>query len=530
MEPHLGHLGRFVAELSHERVPEAARRAARMQVLDMVAALHAAARGREVDCVRDAVRAFAGEGRATSLATGTRHGPGDAALANAAFSMAEDYDDIVWMGHTCHSAVFASLAVAEHEGRSARDLVTAVVAANEVGGRIGASCILGPLNGQMWTFIHLASAAAATATLLGLDAERATHALAIALAQPNFALQPGFLVPSSKLLAASTPAQTGIQAAYFARAGMTGHPGILEDRRGFWARFSFLPLPVMLGGLGETWVTETLAFKTYPGCHYFQTALTAIDRVRARWPSLRAADVERVRIDTTQLACEATRFASEYVAGSRMSPVSVNFDLARSAALLLLAGRLSPVELDREYLAEHGPAIAALAGRIAVRHDPALTARVVDSARGLAAGRQALRSIRAGDGLRLVRRYRQEYRSRLASPGEALKLVREVASLARGRRRGGAPRTAGSAVPLAFPSRVTIEAKGGRREVEQVDVPVGSFHADDVEAQLEAKFVRETSPALGEHGARAALRAGLRLEEQALPDFVASVRVPRPAS
>jgi 2-methylcitrate dehydratase PrpD len=523
VEPGIERLGRFVAELAYDLIPAEARRAARFQVLDMIAAVHAAARGREVQPVRDAVGAFAGEGRATCLATGSRHGPGDAALANAAFSMAEDYDDIVWMGHTCHSAVFASLAVAEHEGKDGRDLVTAIVAANEVGGRLGASCILGPLNGQMWTFIHLASAAAATARLLSLDAGRATHALSIALAQPNFALQPGFLVPSSKLLAASTPTQAGIQAAYFARAGMTGHPRILEDRRGFWARFSFLPLPVMLGGLGETWVTETLAFKTYPGCHYFQTALTAIDRVRARWPALRADDVRRMRIDTTQLACEATRFASEYVAESGMSPVSVNFDLARSAALLLHAGKLSPVELDRDYLARNEEALVRIARRIEVRHDPALTARVVDSARALGAGRAALRSIRLLDGVRLARRYRAEYRSRLASASEATRLVREVVALAR--RRPAEARTEGSAVPLAFPSRVTIEGADGRREVEQVDVPVGSFYAGDAQAHLEAKFVRETSPSLGEDDARSAFRAGLHVEDERLSELVARVCV-----
>src|SRR5262249_3791992 len=155
--------------------------------------------------------------------------PADAALANAACSMGQDFDDIVWMGHTCHSAVFAPLAIAEHEGATGEALLTAVVAANEIGGRLGASSCLGPLNGQMWTFIPPVGAAAAGASLLGLDATRTAHALAIALAQPNFALQPGFMAPTSKLLAAATPTATGIQAAYFARAGMTGALDILED-------------------------------------------------------------------------------------------------------------------------------------------------------------------------------------------------------------------------------------------------------------------------------------------------------------
>src|SRR5208283_5389667 len=113
------------------------------------------------------------------------------------------------------------------------------------------------LNGQMWSFIHLVGAAAASARLLRLDAERTTHALAIALAQPNFALQPGFLRPTSKLLAASTPTATGIRAAFFAQAGLSGAPEILEDERGFWRRFAFVPLPEMLSDLGDFWVLRT---------------------------------------------------------------------------------------------------------------------------------------------------------------------------------------------------------------------------------------------------------------------------------
>lgn len=96
--------------------------------------------------------------------------------------------------------------MAEHEGADAQAFLSAVVAADEVGGRLGASCLLGPLNGQMWTFIHLVSAAAAAARILGLDASRTAHALAIALAQPPFALQPGFMLPTSKLLSAALPA------------------------------------------------------------------------------------------------------------------------------------------------------------------------------------------------------------------------------------------------------------------------------------------------------------------------------------
>lgn len=162
-EPILARLGHWVADLDYRDIPADTLRAARYQVLDMVATVHAAVGSRETASLTAGLSGFSpAGGSSTVFATGQRHPPAEAALVNAGYSMAQDFDDIVWMGHTCHSAVFAPLAVAEHEGLSAEDFLTAVVVANEIGGRLGASCLLGPLNGQMqmWTFIHLVVAAA----------------------------------------------------------------------------------------------------------------------------------------------------------------------------------------------------------------------------------------------------------------------------------------------------------------------------------------------------------------------------------
>lgn len=506
MAAHLERIGRFVADLAYERIPASTRRAAKFQLADMIAAAHAAAIAHEVDPVRNGMRAFAAPGRSTVLATSERLGPADAAFANTAYSMAQDFDDIVWMGHTCHSAVFASLAVAEHEASSTRELLCAIVCANEVGGRLGASSLLGPLNGQMWTFIHLAGAAAATSKLLGLDAERTTHALAIALAQPNFALQPGFLLPGSKLLAASIPTATGIQAAYLAQAGMTGFPGILEDRRGFWQRFAFHPLPSMFGDLGELWVLDTLAIKSHPGCHYFQTALTAIERIRER-RRFTKDEVDSIEIDTTQLACEATRFASEYVAAGDLSPVAINFDLALSAAVLVYAGRLSPHELDPSWLDAHASDVRTLAARIHVRHDPALSARTLACLGGMRSGREALRSLRWRDAIGLVRRYRAEYRSRLVSARDAWRLAREARALLRDRTEGP--------MVLPFPSRVAIRFRDGRSETEQVDVPTGTFSLEGSEDVLAEKL-----------GSRALLDRVLAAEDLSVAEIVSAASAP----
>ena len=516
-------LGRWVSELAWEEIPEATRRAARYQVLSTFAAAFAAARSEEVLPIHRGLERFAPRGGCTVIARAEQRGPIDAALANAALSMAQDYDDIVWMGHTCHSAVWASLAAAEHAGADSRTFLTAVVAANEVAGRIGASALLGPLNGQMWTFIHLVGAAAATAKVLGLSAEATTHALAIALAQPNFALQPGFMTPSSKLLAASTPTATGMRAAYFAGEGMTGEPSIVEDRRGFWSRFSYLPLRSMIDGLSSFWVLQTLTVKTHPGCHYFQTACTALLTLRARLGPFAPDDVREVHIEATKLATEATRFASEYARiAETITPVNVNFDLAVTAAIVLLAGRLSSKEVEPAWLSAHSKEIHRLRERSTVVHAPDLTLCTIGSMRAIRAGRAAIGSIGARDVWNLARRYRADYRSELVRRSEALAWARALYRGARSARRRDAD--PGSAVPLLFPARVRLTLKDGRTDTERVDLPVGCFASPTMLDALRGKVISETSPSLGGGGAARLFEQGLRLGDGPLDDLLAVVR------
>ena len=136
---------------------------------------------------------------------------------NSAASMALDYDDYLYMGHTGHSAVLASLALCEAEALSTRDFLLAQVIANEIGGRVGASAVLGPQNGQAWSFIHAVEGAAIGAKLWGLCRERRRRTPSrIALYQPTFTLWPGFMGPGSKVLTAAAPTVTGLQAAAFA--------------------------------------------------------------------------------------------------------------------------------------------------------------------------------------------------------------------------------------------------------------------------------------------------------------------------
>ena len=83
----------------------------------------------------------------------------DAVYAATALSVALDFDDYVSFGHTGHSSVLVPALLAAETGSSGADQLVAQVVANEVEARLGGACLIGPLNGQLWSFIHAAGSA-----------------------------------------------------------------------------------------------------------------------------------------------------------------------------------------------------------------------------------------------------------------------------------------------------------------------------------------------------------------------------------
>ncbi len=403
----------------------------------------------------------AGEEAAAPFAAIVSEGPVGEIYRSAAASIAHDWDDYLFMGHTGHSAVPAAAAFAG--GDDERALV-AQVAANEVAGRLGAALFLGPHNGQFWASIHCASAAVAASIGLGLDAERAAHALAIALYQPPYGMWPGFMGPRSKLLTAAEPAAVGARAALLAADGVTGALDVVEHPRGVLSALSFAPRPAMLAALGRVWLTDTLAYKRLPGCAYLQSVGEA-----ALAAGVRADDVAGAEIEAGWLTCEM----EELGRGPDLTPVRVNFSAALSAAVALVAGRLTPAELSPAWLAEHGDAVRDLARRISLRHDPALTAATLRGS--LEAG--ASPDLGIGDLLRIRRRLGDANMGDANPAPAVIRAIRADRGLRRhlGRslrkRLRGAGGDAGiddldtAALRMTFPSRIRFRLRDGSTRV-----------------------------------------------------------------
>src|SRR3954454_17219572 len=304
-------LGGWAAGLSLPALPERVLERARLQTDAVLAA------GR------------AGEREAAPFAAAAPGGPPGEVYVGAAASIAHDWDDYLFMGHTGHSSVWTGRAFApDHPERA----LLAQIAGNEVAGRLGAALFLGPHNGQFLSSIHCGGAAAAAGVALGFDAERLAHAIAISLYQPPYGLWPGFMGPATKLLTAAEPAAQGARAALLAAEGVKGPLDVIEDRRGLLTHLAFAARAAMLGELGGVWLTDTLAFKPFPGCAYLQAAVDAALRA-----GVDAREADEVTVDAGYLTVAMERLGRD----GGLTPVGVAFSAARSVAVALLAGRLT---------------------------------------------------------------------------------------------------------------------------------------------------------------------------------------------
>ncbi len=354
-------------------VPEDVLARVRLQVASAFAAARA---GTTAEWVDAGTAATAGSATATVVG-GDRADVYTAAFTNAAAHTVHDYDDYLFMGHTGHSGVFASLAVCERADLGGATLLENALIANELAGRLGAAVAVGPHNGQMWAFIHQASAAAVAARTRG-DADAVREAVRMALYNPDYPLEAGFIDGESKALTAAAPTATGLRVGDAAVRGATGTPDALGE---FLSSYAYLPFREMVGGFGDSWVTRTASFKPRPGCAYVQAPLACLERITDS--GVRADDIEQIRVRAPLLTVAMEGLSRPYRgAERRLLPVNITFSVPYTLALHLLGG-VTPDRLTRSFVTDHRSELDALAATVELDHDWGLTAGVLG---GLSAG------------------------------------------------------------------------------------------------------------------------------------------------
>jgi 2-methylcitrate dehydratase PrpD len=339
--------GRFVADLTFERLPEAAVRAAGVGITDCVGTMIAGSVEPTVQILRRTL-ASGGPGEATLYFSSERRAAPEAAWINGTAAHALDYDDVGVRGHPSAVLVPAILAEAEALGASGRDMLAAYAAGYETWAELTErepghqhrkgwhpTGILGPIG-----------AAAACATLRHLDAERATHAIALAASQSggimaNFGTM-------TKPFHAGRAAHAGVVSARLAEADFTASADALEHPQGFLSAVSphgEADRERAPRALGRDWrlISAGISVKKFPTCYCTHRSIDAMLDLRAR-RSIDPAEIGRITVSLSDTHATILRNHDP------QTGLAAKFSIEFAMASAVIVGRVGLGELTDAFV------------------------------------------------------------------------------------------------------------------------------------------------------------------------------------
>jgi 2-methylcitrate dehydratase PrpD len=280
-------VARYATGTSYAALPAEVRERAKQVVLDEIACAYFGRKSLAGDLGARYAAQFGGPAEARIYATGQRVSAPYAALANGGAGHGEEVDGAhVVGGHPGATIVHAVAAIAERQRATGAELLNAVVLGYDVGTRIVEGCgkLFSVKNrfGLNSDFLYAIGAAVAVSRLLGLDAERHCHAMALSTFQTN-ALCALYAEDRhiSKSFCNGQFAFGGVSAALMAAAGLEGNKDILGAPYGVlhaWGAEG--RRQAVVDGLGERYAILGANFKLlnagYPIHAPVEAALTLV--------------------------------------------------------------------------------------------------------------------------------------------------------------------------------------------------------------------------------------------------------------
>ncbi|MDP6805728.1 MAG: MmgE/PrpD family protein [Rhodospirillales bacterium] len=382
-------LAEFAAALDCDAIPEDARQAAKLLILDALACALAGHRGEETGQV-DGMAAALGSSQDATVIGGGRRSLAGATLLNGYLVTAVTMCDVhrATLTHVTPEIVPPALAIAERDGASGRDLLTAIAAGCEVTTRVGIGLDYPVFRAKGWHgpgVIGPFGAAAAVGVLRGFDASTMARAFGLAGSQ-----------------SAGTFAAWGTPTVKFhqCRGALSGLMAGLLAEQGFSATEEFLTAPdgglyntYAEGGrpedavadLGQRWELQRIALRLWPAATPLQEVITALFDLVARH-DVAFDEIEKVRISLSKTPFDMHGGFATYKAKfeALLSAHYVSAVYLRDRTVTL--AQFEPASYD-------DPALRRFAAeRVEVVHDPAL------------AGGQAVAEVVTKDGRTLASR------------------------------------------------------------------------------------------------------------------------------
>ncbi|WP_342362823.1 MmgE/PrpD family protein [Terrarubrum flagellatum] len=299
-----------------------------------------------------------GAGPATVIGSNMKVAPRFAAFANGVGVHADDYDDTQLavakdrvyglLTHPTAPALPAAIAMGEALGRDGRSVMLAYHLGVEVECKIAEA--INPRHYQ--TGFHATAtcgtfaAAAASANLMGLNAEQTARALSLAGSQ-SAGLRENFGT-MTKPFHAGRSSESGVAAAQFAEIGWTATDKILEAPRGFFsAAGGGYDANAIAGKLGAPWTFASpgVSIKPHPSGSLTHPGMTEMLRL-IKANDIKAQDVAKVRVGTNK------NMPNALIHHRPKNELQAKFSMEFCMAILLLRGRAGLHEFTDEVVLE----------------------------------------------------------------------------------------------------------------------------------------------------------------------------------
>lgn len=361
-------LARFISDLDSEKLPADVIEMAKLCALDWMGSAIAGSTTRPTRMLVQVASALGGRPQSTMIANGLQTSCHLAAMVNAASSHAVEMDDLHKPSvlHPAAAVIPAALAVAERDGRSGSDLLTAIVAGYEVAIRIGEA--LGPSHYQFWhttATCGVFGAAAAAGKLLRLTPEQMVWALGSAGTQSAGLWE--FLVDGamSKQLHLAKAAADGLLAALLAQQGFTGARKIIEGEKGLARATSTTPdLARLTDGLSDRpfRILEN-SFKVHAACYHIHSTIDAVLALKAKH-HFNPAEVRKIHVRLYSAAIDLLAKVQP------TSPYAAKFSIPYCIATALLHGHVGLGDFHEEGIRDR--TLQRLMSAVELERDPEL--------------------------------------------------------------------------------------------------------------------------------------------------------------
>jgi 2-methylcitrate dehydratase PrpD len=225
---------------------------------------------RRTGYVRASLAGWEASGGCTAIGHSRTLDAAGAAFVNGTAAHGEDFDDTFEGGPVHAGAVIvpAVLAIAERNEIEGRDALRGIAVGAEVMCRssLVAPQLIHKAGFHPTAVLGAMGAAAAAATALRVSKDQFVNALGIAGSMAAGIIE--YLAEGAwtKRMHPGWAAQSGIRAADLARAGFVGPRAVFEGTHGLFhgfARTTEGDWDKLVGGFGERWVANSLAFKLY---------------------------------------------------------------------------------------------------------------------------------------------------------------------------------------------------------------------------------------------------------------------------